>query len=76
MDPKLKQQNLKNKITYVLALKYVHSERDLEPQNALQHDVVFLTNLVDELIDMSRSGEGCKEIIEHYDGIKKYWDKR
>lgn len=76
MDPKFKEQELKDKITYVTALRYVHSYRNkngIEPQTTQQNDQVIMTELMEELINRSRLCEPCKEIIAHYDGIRKYW---
>lgn len=76
MDPKFKEQQLKEKVTYALALRYVNKYRDkndIHPQTAIQQDQVMLSSLVEELLIISKNCDGCKAIYEHYDGIRKYW---
>ena len=77
MDPKFKEQQLKNKITYALAIQYVNKYRinnGVNPQNAIQNDQVMLAALVDELMIKFKQCEQGKEITSHHQGIKACLD--
>lgn len=77
MDQKLKDQRLKEDIAYAMAIRYVNKYRiknGIEQPVALEFDRAVLSSLVEDIIKQCRGCEHCKELVEHYDGIRKYWN--
>jgi hypothetical protein len=74
MDPRLKETQLKDKITYALALRFVNAYRiktGVNPNSAIQNDQVLLANLVDELMTKFNSCEKYQELTSHHKEIKQ-----